>query len=138
SAIMQPETKLGDIQSDIQLDAAHETAYILGLDVGGTKTAAVLGSTSGEILDRSEVATRPDEGFEASFARVAAVGSDVLERARQAGRRVSHIGVSIGGPLDVEEGIIYSPPNLPGWDAVPLKERLEAHFGLPTVVEHDG
>ena len=62
----------------------------------------------------------------------------MLHRAREAGRDVTHIGVSIGGPLDVEQGIIYSPPNLPGWDAVPLKERLEARFGLPTVVEHDG
>lgn len=38
----------------------------------------------------------------------------------------------------MEKGIIYSPPNLPGWDAIPLKERLEEEFGLPTVVEHDG
>lgn len=115
-----------------------QSGDILGLDVGGTKTAAVVATPHGEIVERCEVATRPDEGFEASFARVREVGDEALRRAHEAGRRVTHIGVSIGGPLDVDRGIIYSPPNLPGWDAVPLKELLEAHFGLPVVVEHDG
>lgn len=111
---------------------------LLGLDIGGTKTAAVVATPDGAIVERCEVATRPHEGFEASFARVCAVAGEALRRAEQAGRQVTHIGVSIGGPLDVERGIIHSPPNLPGWDAVPLKELLEKRFGLPAVVEHDG
>ena len=28
--------------------------------------------------------------------------------------------------------IIYSPPNLPGWDGVRLKELLETRYGLPS------
>ncbi|GAG45960.1 unnamed protein product, partial [marine sediment metagenome] len=36
------------------------------------------------------------------------------------------------------QGIIYSPPNLPGWDAVPLKQMLHECFELPVYVEHDG
>jgi glucokinase len=51
---------------------------------------------------------------------------------------VSAISVSIGGPLDVLQGVIKNPPNLPGWDAVPLKQLLSAEFGLPVCVEHDG
>jgi glucokinase len=51
---------------------------------------------------------------------------------------VDAVSVSIGGPLDVLQGIILSPPNLPGWDAVPLKELLTARFHLPVYVEHDG
>lgn len=127
--------------NEIIANGSHKSgalAYILGLDIGGTKTAAVLATAAGRVLDRFEVATRPEEGFEASFARVRAVGEEVLRRAQAAGLEISHIGVSIGGPLDVERGVIYSPPNLPGWDAVPLKELLEEHFGLPVVVEHDG
>lgn len=47
------------------------------------------------------------------------------------------LGVSCGGPLDSRTGIVYTPPNLPTWEAVPLKALLEAEFGLPTVVEND-
>ena len=32
----------------------------------------------------------------------------------------SSIGISCGGPLDEERGIIMSPPNLPGWDNIPI------------------
>jgi len=47
------------------------------------------------------------------------------------------VGVSIGGPLDPEKGIIYSPPHLPGWDEWPLRDRLVEELNLPVRVEHD-
>ena len=50
---------------------------------------------------------------------------------------LSCIGVGCGGPLDSETGIVYSPPNLPGWDAYPLREKLEDHFGAPACVDND-
>src|SRR5690606_17473890 len=142
STVEQLSREIGEPSgNEIIANGSHKSgalAYILGLDIGGTKTAAVLATAAGRVLDRFEVATRPEEGFAASFARVRAVGEAVCRRAQAAGVEISHIGVSIGGPLDVERGVIYSPPNLPGWDAVPLKELLEEHFGLPVVVEHDG
>jgi glucokinase len=107
---------------------------ILGLDVGGTKTAVVLGTTEGEILARRQFPTL--KGFPAFFERLCPEIEHLL-----AGDQTNVpglISVSIGGPLDIERGIIYSPPNLPQWDAVPLKARLEARFDLPTLVEHDG
>jgi glucokinase len=48
------------------------------------------------------------------------------------------LSVSVGGPLDVLRGIVKSPPNLPGWTDIPLKEMLSRHFHLPVFVEHDG
>jgi predicted NBD/HSP70 family sugar kinase len=40
---------------------------ILGLDIGGTKTAVVRGDRSGRIHDRIEFATRTERGFDATF-----------------------------------------------------------------------
>jgi glucokinase len=50
---------------------------------------------------------------------------------------VAACGVAIGGPLDARTGIIKGPPNLPGWDDVPLRSILESALGIPTRVEHD-
>ncbi len=47
------------------------------------------------------------------------------------------VGASIGGPLDADRGIIQSPPNLPGWNNIPLKTILEDRLRLPTRIEHD-
>lgn len=108
---------------------------ILGLDIGGTKTAVVLGTREGAIRLRKEFATVPQRGFQKTFAELTAVAREVLDGAREP---VEAISASIGGPLDVEQGIIYSPPNLPGWNTIPLKKMLTEAFSLPVYVEHDG
>ena len=51
---------------------------------------------------------------------------------------VACAGVSIGGPLMPDEGLILSPPNLPGWDRIPLATLLQRGLGIPVHVEHDG
>ena len=64
----------------------------------------------------------------------------VRETVGQAGLEqgaISAIGVSCGGPLDTKTGIVYSPPNLPGWDALPLKAKLESEFQVPVTIEND-
>jgi hypothetical protein len=35
------------------------------------------------------------------------------------------IGISCGGPLDAQQGLILSPPNLPGWDEIAIVQMLE-------------
>lgn len=108
---------------------------ILGLDIGGTKTAVVLGTRRGEIHWRRQFATAPERGFQPAFDEL----SDAIREALSATpERVEAISVSVGGPLDVLEGIVKSPPNLPGWDEIPLKHLLRNQFSLPVYVEHDG
>jgi len=108
---------------------------ILGLDIGGTKTAVVLGSRRGEIQWRKQFPTRPERGFKSVFGELTA---NIATALRSAPKTVTAISVSIGGPLDVLKGIIKSPPNLPGWTNVPLKKLLAERFVLPVYVEHDG
>jgi glucokinase len=111
---------------------------IIGLDIGGTKFAVIEGTPEGEILSRLQEPTLAEQGVERTLARLSGGVQGALAASRRAGRRVAALSVSIGGPLDIERGIIYSPPNLPGWDAIPLKDLLRQRFGLPTYVEHDG
>jgi glucokinase len=110
-------------------------SLILGFDIGGTKTAALLGTRSGAVLHRKEIRTDAARGFQPVFEDICLLGEEVRATAHES---VDAVSVSIGGPLDVRQGIILSPPNLPGWDAIPLKELLAARFHLPTYVEHDG
>jgi glucokinase len=52
-------------------------------------------------------------------------------------RRIVAAGAVVGGPMDAERGIVLSPPNLPGWDGIPLKSILEDRLGIPARIEHD-
>lgn len=110
-------------------DKKSDGGLFLGFDVGGTKCAALLGNAAGEVLERKEWPSRVERGPEAMIA-------DFLAYAKNA-PAVSAVGVSIGGPLDALNGIVLSPPHLPGWDKLPLKSRLEQALGIPVFVEHD-
>lgn len=110
-----------------------DPGWILGFDIGGTKTVAVAGRPDGTILARAAFASRPERGFRPMWDDLVAAGREVM-----AGRgQPAAIGVSIGGPLDTARGVILSPPNLPGWDAIPLKELVTDAFGVRVYVEHD-
>jgi glucokinase len=112
---------------------------ILGLDVGGTKTACIEGTLEGRILERIEVPTRAEEPFAATFPGLVEKAKTRIRVAERAGRSIGAISVSIGGPLRIDEGFLLNPPHLPGWHDVPLKARLMEVFpGLPVCVEHDG
>lgn len=112
---------------------------ILGFDIGGTKTAIVEGTRQAEILQREELATEAARPFAETFPRILAAARRVIETAEAAGRRITAVSVSIGGPLKIAEGVLIDPPHLPGWHGVRLKAALETAFpSLPVFVEHDG
>lgn len=114
-------------------------ARILGLDVGGTKTALIMGDTSGQIFYRVEIPTPSDEPFEPAFDKIAAAADALLVQCKSEGLGCPvAMSVSVGGPLDIARGILYAPPHLAAWGEAPLKASLEDHFELPVYVEHDG
>jgi glucokinase len=117
---------------------ARPAEFILGLDIGGTKTAVVLGDCGGRLHARRAFPTRPERGFAPAFAVLREQVDALRAEAEAAGRMPTVVSVSIGGPLEIEPGIVRSPPNLPGWDDIPLKDLLVRHTGLPVYVEHDG
>lgn len=108
---------------------------LLGFDIGGTKTAIVLGDRSGTIYRRRQMPSPLHLDPEGMVEQLAVQARALLAAAPS--EPVQAIGVSIGGPLDSEAGLILGPPHLPGWDRVPLRALLEGHFQLPVYVEHD-
>jgi glucokinase len=110
---------------------------LLGLDIGGTKSSAILATRDGEILDRESGPTEVEEGPRATIARLVSDAKKMLTRTSISHDQVLGIGISCGGPLDPKTGIVYSPPNLPGWDAVPIVQIVSDALHLPAVLEND-
>lgn len=111
---------------------------IIGVDIGGTKSAVVLGRSDGTILQRLSEATKPDQrGPTEILLRLAEMAREVMAAASVMPNEIRGVGVSCGGPLDSKTGTVYAPPNLPGWESVPAKAILEEALGMPVVVEND-
>src|SRR5919199_2867687 len=108
---------------------------LLGIDIGGTKTAVVLGDRSGTVTARRQIPSPLHLAPEAMIDVIAGIAREMI--GSSVDEPVEAVGVSIGGPLDSEAGLILGPPHLPGWDEVPLRALLEARLALPVFVEHD-
>jgi len=97
----------------------------IGVDIGGTKCAVVLGDKKG-IARKIRFATTTCEETVRN-----------IENAIRVLGGGSSIGISCGGPLDPVKGRILSPPNLIGWDDVPITDILSDAFGVPAYLCND-
>jgi len=98
----------------------------IGIDIGGTKCAVTSGDGQGRVLEKILFPTTCVE--------------ETLQHIWDGVRRLGAcdaIGISCGGPLDGEKGIILSPPNLPGWDKIPITDLLKEEFGVPAFLQND-
>ena len=108
----------------------------VGLDIGGTKCAISTGECADDsikILSREEFPTAglSWEQVLEEFAR------RIDEKFGGDGQMLASIGISCGGPLDSQRGVILSPPNLPGWDNVPIVKFFADRFHVPVHVQND-
>ena len=105
----------------------------IGLDIGGTKCAAVLGNLTEEveILDKITFPTAgktPDEILDL-FSQF------IIEK--QKSYKIDGIGIACGGPLDSKKGIIKKPPSLPLWDGIEIVKYFQDKFGIKTFLKND-
>lgn len=108
---------------------------VLGLDIGGTKLAVGVVTPDGTTLGHRVVPTRREEGPERILARLFDLGRSAVAASGLPG--VAAVGISCGGPLDADAGVLLGPLHLPGWDAVPVVELATAAFGVPAALEND-
>src|SRR5215472_1133657 len=106
-----------------------------GVDLGGTNTAAILGTREGQILASGTIETLPAQGPESAFKRIV----QLLNRlASECGAEPVSIGMGIPGLVDYEQGIIEFLPNLPSdWCGFAAANCLHRHTGLPTFLLND-
>jgi len=110
---------------------------LLGFDIGGTKCAVLLGIEEGEtirIVDKRAVATELP-AYE-MIARLFTIADGMMREQGVVGR-LTGVGISCGGPLSSKLGLILSPPNLIGWDRIPIVKMAEERFGVPVLLQND-
>ncbi len=114
--------------------------YYLGFDIGGTKCAAVLGVYENDVMtiqDKNSFPTETEKGWKYSVNNIFTSAFELLEKNSLKKEDIKSIGISCGGPLDSKKGVIMSPPNLPGWDNVPITQMCEEKFGVKAYLQND-
>ena len=110
---------------------------LVGVDIGGTKCAVTLGLPQGDDILIKDKSRFPTTDVDGTIAAIKAGIRDILARNGLGVDGIGAIGISCGGPLDSATGVIMSPPNLPGWDNIPIVRILSEEFSAPAAVHND-
>lgn len=117
------------------LDKDTLMSYAIGIDLGGTQLRAVLIDSVGQILAFERTDTAVELGVTGVLAQIELLIEDMAAGVERA--LIRGVGFGAPGPIDPVDGVLFSPPNLPGWSNVPLKSILQQRTGLPIEVGND-
>jgi glucokinase len=117
----------------MQPDARHA----LAIDIGGTKIAAAVVRSDGELLGQNRVAVQPTRDPDLMLKWVIDCAARAVEMSSVTPSDIIGVGCGCGGPMKWPEGIV-SPINIPAWRDFPLRHRLADAFpGGPVYVHND-
>ncbi len=107
---------------------------LVGIDIGGTKIALALETIDGNSIASRRLPTGVERG---PFQVIENIIQAVREMLEDTQLKPLAIGIGCPAPLDIENGIVNSPANMPDWDAIPLVRLIEESFNVKTVLDND-
>ncbi|MBP6016975.1 MAG: ROK family protein [Candidatus Promineofilum sp.] len=108
----------------------------VGLDVGGTKTAALIVDEAGRPLGRAVRPTQSDSP-PSLVSGIRATIDQALHDADQSLESLVAAGVGIPGQVDPTNGTVRLAVNLNLTDPYPLRDILQETLGIPVALEND-
>ncbi|WP_405108120.1 ROK family protein [Micromonospora sp. NBC_01405] len=105
----------------------------VGVDIGGTKTAAALVDTDGTVLRRLRAPTPAGSGPGAVLDTAARLAAELIPASGD-----WPVGVGTAGTVDpATGGIRYATDSLPGWTGTAVRAELAERLGRPVRVAND-
>lgn len=117
--------------------ASASSSCVVGIDLGGTSIRATVGDIDGRLHGTVRCATLAYEGRDAVIERIIGLGQQAIAESGITPTAISSWAVGVPGPMDPRRGIVYTPPNLPGWRDVPLAAIMRQRVGCPVYLNND-
>jgi len=102
----------------------------IGVDLGGTNVRCGL-VENGNVVKRLSEPCRSDQPENVVVDQIKGLIRQLINPS------VTGIGIGVPSVVDIEKGIVYNVANIPSWIEVPLKDILEAEFGVPVCINND-
>lgn len=101
---------------------------VIGVDLGGTTCAVAKANRAGvaEAVEKLETGAP-----EPTLVRL----EEAIARHKPDSKTL--IGVACGDPIDWRKGVIVGPPNMPGWEDIPIGRRWQEKFGCKVYLMND-
>lgn len=111
---------------------------VLTAAVDTTHTRIAVTDLGGVVLGDAEIDVAVEAGPSEVLDRIAACATDLLGDHGIEPADLCGLGLGLPGPIDPESGRPSEPPIMPGWDAYPVAEHLQAGIhGVPVHLAND-
>ncbi|WP_246207447.1 ROK family transcriptional regulator [Bradyrhizobium rifense] len=131
----------GQIQGSVGRSAVTyalrpDAAFVLGIDLGGTKLHVALADLHGEIVAESIEPTSSDGGA-AVVTQIERMKDALLQQASVSAQRLRGGVMGSPGMVDPASGSIVIAPNIPGLDSLDVRAALRERLGIDIAIEND-
>lgn len=111
--------------------------FYLGIDLGGTNINSGVVNDAGRPLSSINVETRASRGGLAGIDTLAEAGRLAVRASGVSFDEIRAVGLGSPGTMDLVAGMLLDPPNLPGWNDLPIRRLLGEVLGKPTILQND-
>ena len=124
-------------QTDLASMENAERPFFLGVDVGGTNIKIGLLDNHGSTLGRTQIPTNEERGVADAMQRTKSAADELLSSIRVSWDDVAAVGLGTPGSMDIPNGMILQPPNMPTWRDYPIVKELSDACGKPVSYAND-
>jgi len=121
----------------ILLEINPRRGYLVGIDIGATHISTLITDFSGNVIYEVENPFDINIAPEVGLQQIDHCLQSTLKDLQLDLQAVIGIGVGVPGPIVAREGIVSSPPLMPGWDLYPIRARLEEKWSRPISLGND-
>lgn len=114
-----------------------ESAWFAGADVGGTNIKIGIVDNRGKTIAKTQIPTEESRGPKDAMKRIAAKVRQLASDAGASWDQIQAIGLATPGTMDIPNGIILQPHNLPNWWNYPARDQLAQQSGKPVSFAND-
>ncbi len=137
--IVEGETTVatgGRRRRSLMFNTAQSRALAVAVDT--THTRIAMTDLAGAVIAEDKIDAPVEGGPSEVLDRIVSTMAALLDKHGVGADRLCGMGLSLPGPVDPDSGRPSQPPILPGWDAYPVAEHLQAGLpGVPVLTAND-
>ena len=108
-----------------------------GIDVGGTNIKIGFINDNFDVICKTSIETSADLGPDKVFEQIANAINELAKQNNIDRNDICAVGMGVPGPVNLKEGKLVNPPNLPGFEMCPVRQILSDKLGIAVTLEND-
>lgn len=132
-----PSTRATGGRPATALTLNPDRGILLVADIGSSHARVGVADLGGHILTIGELDLDIDAGADLVLPAIDRAFDEALAALDPSDRAVLGVGIGVPGPVEHASGRLVSPPTMPGWDGVNIREHVRARTSAPVAVDKD-